>query len=164
VRLLSQLHELIREGNDETPEGEALRDRMDAPGCRLSPAEVASVNSISADFYSLATPPNGPALPQTAEAQADLKAALQAQDRKDFNTALELLRKRGDFIDPAVLSYVRGSIWGEAGEDRIAIQFFRRAARLEPSNANYNHMALHYRSGADVEAARVEARHMLLSP
>jgi hypothetical protein len=133
VRLLSELHQLIREGTDETPEGEALRDRLDDPGSRLSSDEIVSVNGISADFYSLAASSIEPALPQTEEAKADLRSALDARDRRDFSRALELLRKRAAYINSAVLSYARGSIWGEAGEDQIAVQFFRHAAQLDPN-------------------------------
>jgi hypothetical protein len=138
VRLLSELHQLIREGTDETPEGEALRDRMDDPGSRLSSDEIVSVNAISADFYSLAASSTGPVLPQTDEVEADLRSALDSRDRREFSRALDLLRKRAAHINPAVLSYVRGSIWGKAGEDEIAFQFFRRAAQLDPSGANYS--------------------------
>src|SRR3954454_20541918 len=124
VRLLSELHRLIQEGTDETPEGEALRDRMNDPGSRLSSDEIASVNGFSADFYSVAASSTGPVLPQTDEVQADLRSALDAGDRRDFRRAMELLRKHAAHINPAVLSYVMGSIWGEAGEDQIAVQFF----------------------------------------
>jgi hypothetical protein len=143
VRHLSQLHQLIREGADESPEGEALRDRLDGPGSRLSTDEVASVNGISADFYSLVAPPTGPTAPQTDEVRADLRSALEARDRGDFGRALELLRRRAPSVNPAVLSYVRGTIWGEAGEDQIAVQFFRRAAQLGLSHIDYSYEELH---------------------
>ncbi len=164
VRLLSELHQFIREGTDETPEGEALRDRMDDPGSRLSSDEIASVNAISADLYSLSASSTGPVLPQTDEVNADLRSALDARDRRDFSRALDLLRKRPPHINPAALSYVRGSIWGEAGEDQIAVQFFRRAAQLDPNNANYSYMVLHYLSQADVGGARDQARQILADP
>src|SRR4051812_41978898 len=164
VRLLSELHQLIREGMDETPEGEALRDRMDDPGGRLSSDEIVSVNAVSADFYSLAASSTDPVLTQTDEVKADLRSALDARDRKDFSRALDLLRKRAAYINPEVLSYVRGSIWGEAGEDQIAVWFFRHAAQLDPNNPNYSYMVLHYLSQADAEGARDQARQILADP
>src|SRR5438128_7417532 len=110
VRLLATLHVAIKEGWDETAEGEALRERMDNPGSRLSREEVASLNGISADFYSLMDDPSAEGTlgateshdsftasaevpPITAEATTDLEAARQARESKDFNTALELFRK-----------------------------------------------------------------------
>jgi tetratricopeptide (TPR) repeat protein len=137
---------------------------MDDPGSRLSSDEIASANGISADFYSLAASSTGPVSPQTDEVKADLGSALDARDRRDFRRALDLLRKRAASINPAVLSYVRGSIWGEAGEDQIAVRFFRRAAQLDPNNANYSYMVLHHLSRADVEGARDQARRVLTDP
>ena len=87
VRLLSKLHQLIRAGTDETPEGEALHDRMDDPGSRLSSDEIVSANAISADFYSLAASSTEPVLPQTDEVKADLGSALDARERRDFGRA-----------------------------------------------------------------------------
>src|SRR5437764_14378841 len=98
LRLLSELHQLIRERTDETPAGEALRDRMDDPGSRLSPDEIVSVNAVSADFYSLAASPTGSVLPQTDEVKADLRSALDARDRRGFSRALDLVRKRAWYI------------------------------------------------------------------
>jgi vacuolar-type H+-ATPase subunit E/Vma4 len=51
VRLLYQLHRAIKEGWDETAEGEALRERMDELGRGLSREEITSLNGISANFY-----------------------------------------------------------------------------------------------------------------
>jgi hypothetical protein len=131
---------------------------MDDPGSRLSSDEIVSANAISADFYSLAASSTGPVLPQTDEVKADLGSALDARDRRDFGRALDLLRMRAAYINPEVLSYIRGSIWGETGEAQIAVQFFRRAAQSDPNNAHYSYMVLHYLSQADVEGARDQAR------
>jgi len=66
--------------------------------------EVARANGISGDLYSLTESATWPVLQQTDEVQADLKAALEARDRRDFDRALELVRNRSSCIDPAVLS------------------------------------------------------------
>jgi tetratricopeptide (TPR) repeat protein len=161
ARLLSELHRLIRQGTDESPEGEALRDRMDGSGSRLSSDEVASLNGISADFYSLAESSTESLTSQAPDVQADLRAALEARDRRDFGRSLDLLRKRSAYINPAVLSYVRGSVWGEAGEDLIAVEFFQRAAELEPGNTNYLYMVLHHLSRADPASAVDQANRIL---
>lgn len=57
-----------------------------------------------------------------------------------------------------------GTIWGEAGEARIAVKFFRRAAQLDPSNASYSYIVLHYVFQADVQEARDEAQRILIAP
>ncbi|WP_165227351.1 tetratricopeptide repeat protein [Aquisphaera insulae] len=164
VRLLSELHELIRLEADETPEGEALRDRMDEPGSRLSLDEITCVNAISADFYTLTASSIEPVLPQTGEVKDDLRSALEARDRREFRRALDLLRDRAAYISPEMLSYVRGSIWGGAGEYRIAVEFLQHAAELAPNNANYSYQALHFLSLADAETARERAQQIVAAP
>lgn len=130
VRLLHQLHQMIRAGTDETEEGEALRDRMDGPANYLSQEEIDCLNTISADFYTLSDPPwqiqLGPLL-----AHEELKEVLEARDARDFVKALDLLRKNQAYLDAASASSLRGSIWSQAGENEIAKDFFRRAKELE---------------------------------
>jgi hypothetical protein len=53
IFLLAELHRLIREGRDETPEGWAINDAMDGPGAQLSAEEVEAVGLLAADFYNL---------------------------------------------------------------------------------------------------------------
>lgn len=136
VRLLAKLHVAIREGWDEMPQGEALREQMDAPGNRLSHEEVVSVNGISADIYSLIDDPPEEVLPMTADVMADLNTGLQARKSKEFTTALEILRKHAAHLPAASLAYLRGRIWLEAGEHSIALIFLERASELDPNNAN----------------------------
>jgi hypothetical protein len=57
VRLLRDLHAAIRAGTGESEEGERIRDQIDDPGSRLSPEELARVQEMSAEFYSLADLP-----------------------------------------------------------------------------------------------------------
>jgi hypothetical protein len=135
VRLLYDLHVAIKEGRDETVEGEALRDRMDEPGSRLTREEVAAIHGISADFYSLTDEPNPGGSPITAEVLADLESALHARKTKDFQEALVLLRKHAECIPPASLAYLRGTVWMEAGEHCIAAAFLQRARKLDPDHA-----------------------------
>ena len=75
AHLLYDLHVAIREGWDDTPEGEAVRERMDEAGSRLSREEITSLNGISADFYSLTDDPPAQISPITAEVMADFETA-----------------------------------------------------------------------------------------
>ena len=158
VRSLHKLHLAIKEGWDETAEGEALREHMDESGSRLSGEEISSLNGISADFYSLTDTPPGEVSPITAEVMADLGSVLQSRKTNDFNRALELLRKHVERIPPARLAYLRGSIWMEAGEYPIAAMFLKRASALEPDNSNFRYLALHSLWKADPSAAAELAR------
>jgi hypothetical protein len=92
---------------------------------------------------------------------ADFESALQARKSKDFNTALELLRRHESEIPPASLAYLRGSVWMEAGEHALAALFLQRASELDPSNPNFQYLALHSLSMADPPRAIEHARAIL---
>lgn len=78
LSLLRRLHELIRSGDDETADGEALRDSMDQPAETLTTEEIECLNGISADFYSLANGFEHQVSPRTADADSS-KAGLQGR-------------------------------------------------------------------------------------
>jgi hypothetical protein len=107
VRLLAQLHLAMKEGWDETADGEALREEMDEPGSRLSRKESTSASGISADLHSLADDSPAQVLPMTENVMANLDAALQARKAKDFNKALELLREFAAYVPAPSLACAR---------------------------------------------------------
>lgn len=137
VRLLQQLHRLIREGLDETAEGEELREQMDEPARDLSQEEIYCLKGISADFYTLSDPPRQ-AEPSPPAAQQEWKEIQKARKAHNFVRALELLRRNQTYHDAATVAHERGSIWSEAGENGIAVEFFQRAKELggEPLSAD----------------------------
>lgn len=134
VRLLAGLHVLIAVGQDEGPDGERLRDEMDACSEHFSDEEIASLNGISADLYSLMEPAAMPRA-KTGQAQQDLFQAMLAAQSRDFAKALGLLRRNQAMIEPSLLSYMRGQIFADAGLEDLAHSFFEHASMLEPANA-----------------------------
>jgi hypothetical protein len=130
VRLLYDLHVAMREGWDEGAEGEALRERMEDPGSRLSGEEIVSLNGISTDFYSLTDETSATLSSITADVMSDLDEAVQSRQSREFDTALRLLRKHSQHIPPASVAYLRGRIWMAAGEYRTASAFLERASRI----------------------------------
>jgi hypothetical protein len=152
VRATRELHELIAAGKDDSPEADALRDAADGPWEGLSEVERQRVGNLSEDLYSLVEPP--PATqPMNPEAQAKLSEVLGARQRGEWDRALDLLRQWRAYIDPAQVSYLRGSIWLEAGDPETAALFFEHAHKLEPSDGNYHAMFLHALNVADPAAA-----------
>jgi uncharacterized protein HemY len=71
------------------------------------------------------------------QAQQRLVEAIEARQAGEWDKALELLRRWGKHVDPALLAYLRGSIWQGAGDYATAALFFEEAARLAPDNENY---------------------------
>jgi hypothetical protein len=97
----------------------------------------------------------------TAEAQAKLLEAFEARQRGEWDKALDLLRRWRAHIDPSLVSYLRGSIWLEAGDPETAALFYAHAHKLEPTNGNYQAMTLYSLNIADSAAALKEATKIL---
>jgi hypothetical protein len=130
VRLLAILHDLIASGRDEEPVGELLRDQMEALSGHFSDGEIASLNGISGDLYSLTEHAFAPHL-MTEAVRDELLRARQAQRSGDYVAALELLRRNRSMLEPSQLSNMRARIFSEAGLNEVAIRFFRHASQLE---------------------------------
>ncbi len=138
LRLLRRLHAMIRSDEDEGPEGDALRDQMDAPGERLSSAEVAAVKGIAADFHTLSGESRAAILVDTVESLEVKHAALAARDAGRWADAFELLRRCEPYLSAANVAYLRGTIWLAIREDDAAHDFLEHAAKLgaiAPSSA-----------------------------
>lgn len=160
VRGTRELHQLLMAGKDDSPEADAIRDATDAPWQALSEVERNRVRKLSEDLYSLAEPPP-PAQPMNPQAQAKLLEAFEARQRGDWDRALDLLRRWRTHIDPSLVSYLRGSMWLEAGDPETAALFYGHAYKLEPTNGNYQAMALYALNIADPTAALHEAEKIL---
>lgn len=164
LSLLRNLHELIRSGDDETADGEALRDSMDQPAEKLTPAEVECLNGISADFYSLANGFEHNVLPRTADADSFIRESFNARNERNYAKSMTILRRAQQHLELWQLSYVRGSILLEAGEPLAAADFFLKAATLYPENPNFRFMWLAALDKADPEVASSEAELILRAP
>ena len=158
VRGTRELHQLMAAGKDESPEADAIRDATDGPWGALSEEERNRVRNLSEDLYSLVEPPPS-AQPMSPQSQAKLSEAFEAKQCGEWDRALDLLRRCRAHIDPAIVSYLRGSIWLEAGDPSTAALFFEHACKLRPDNENYLAMFLHALNRADSAAVsnRVDA-------
>ena len=95
VGLLTQLHELVRQGKGDTPEADALRDQMDEPWGHLTEEEIAQARLLSADM-SL-----GYASTASVWAPAEAPRVFLSYSRKDeflrneLERHLQMLQRRG---------------------------------------------------------------------
>lgn len=160
VRGTRELHRLLAEGKDDSPDADAVRDATDGPWHALSEVERERVRKLSEDLYSLTKPPAS-SQPMNPQAQKKLTEAYEAKQRGEWDRALDLLRRWGTHIDPTLLSYLRGSIWLEAGDPETAAQFFAHAHELEPFNGNYQALALYALNKADPAKASKQAQDIL---
>lgn len=158
---LVALHRLIQEGKDDSPEAEAVRDALDVPLKALSEAEKQRAQWLSEDLYSVSDPPATAPKELNPQAQRQLNEAFEARQARRWDQALALLRRWREFISPALLSYLRGSIWLEAGNPDVAAMFYGHASQRDPANASYRAIYLYALAESDPESARELAEEML---
>ena len=128
IRGLLRLHALTENGRDETPEADVTRDGLEQPWYELSETEKQRITGLSEDLYSITDPRSEP-LPMSPEAQKRLVEALESRQSGDWDRALELLRLWGKHLDPAILAWLRGTVWDAAGDGETAWLFYEHAAR-----------------------------------
>ena len=134
-KLQRQLHELIRDGKDESDEGEALRDTMDEPWYAMSDFERDLSRGLGADLNALL--PDCPARPVTISHQEFSTQFAEAQAHGDWVTALDLLRTNAHFVEPAYLSYLRGIFWARLEDFESALVFFENAVQQKEPKPEY---------------------------
>lgn len=160
VRGTRELHRLIAAGKEDSPEADAIRDATDGPWEALSEVERTRVRNLSEDLYFLSEAPPAPQ-PMSPEAQAKLNEAFEAKQRGSWDRALDLVRQWRAHIDPALISYLRGTIWLEAGDPETAALFFEHASNSQRENENYLSLFLYALSLADPAAAKARAEEIL---
>ncbi len=136
IRGLHRLHSLTVTGKDQTAEADEVRDDLDQSWNRLSEVERNRLEGLSEDLYSLSDPQE-PAKDMNPQATKNFAAVLEAGKNSDWDNALGLLRRWCRYIDPSLLSYMRGSIWQEAGDDSTATLFYGSAYDGDQNNGNY---------------------------
>jgi tetratricopeptide (TPR) repeat protein len=157
---IRELHRLLAEGKDDSPEAEAVRDATDGPWQTLSEVERDRVRGLSEDLYSLVEAPTTP-LPATAEAQAALNDAFEARQRGDWDRALSRIRSCATYFAPDLVSFFRGRTWLDAGDAETAALFLEHASRLRPDNGDYLAVFLYVLEKVNPAAAQVRAEQIL---
>jgi hypothetical protein len=163
ARAVRDLHRLTVAGRDESSEADVIRDASESVWPMLTEIERKRLGGLSEDLYSISDHPagNGELNPQ---AQALLNDAFEARQHGDWDRALELLRHWGRHLSPALVTFLRGAIWQEAGDPETAVLFLDHAARLEPSNGNYLTALLTALETADPPEAQRRAGEILAAP
>lgn len=150
---LLRMHQLSLAGQEESEAADVVREAMCEPWEGLSKVEKERFTGLSKDLYEISDGRVQPSEPMNPQAQGKLVEAYEARGRGDWDKALDLLRQWGKHIPPALVSYVRGTIWQGAGEPAAAAAFFEHASRLEPANQNYEAVLLHALKASDPATA-----------
>src|SRR4051812_43170254 len=91
VRGIRELHRLTVSGQEESPEGDAVRDAMDRPWEGLSDVERKRAQWLSEDLYSTSEPAPDGQREWNALAEAGLNETHEAREGGEWDRALELL-------------------------------------------------------------------------
>ena len=159
---LVELHQLIKDGKDDSPEAESVRDALDAPLEALTRTEKERAQWLSEDLYSVSEPPGVATQKEmNSQAQQQLNEAIEAQQSQEWDRALALLRQWKDYISPVLLSYIRGTTWLKAGYPDIAAIFYRHASESDPANAKYRVFYMEALAESDPAAAEKLAQDVL---
>ncbi len=137
VRGLRELHRLRAAGREDSPEADAVRDATDTAWEGLTKEEKKRLSGLSEDLYSVSDRQRPTVREMNPQAQSRLVDAVQAQQRGEWDRVLEILRRWTDYIDPALLSYLRGSTWLDVGDPETASLFLEHASILQPDNGQY---------------------------
>lgn len=129
---------MIAAGQVDSAEADVLRDRMETPEARLSRAEMVRLNGLSADLYMLQDDEIYERAEESQRTRETLGAALQAAwERREWERALELLRKGPLFLTRAQAAYLRFRVYASLGHLDTARLFLEYATRLDPDNVGY---------------------------
>ena len=89
------------------------------------------------------------------QAHARLVDVYIARQHGEWDRVFELLRRWAAYIDPSVLSYLRGSTWLEVGDPATASLFLGHASQLQPNNGNcLANLLIALKQSAPLEAQR----------
>jgi tetratricopeptide (TPR) repeat protein len=138
-KLLHELHQLMAQGKGDSPEADLIRDEMDRPWRELSEEEIARLNGLSADLYMLQGDEVFEPLSEAERTRERLGPALkEANDRRDWQEVLALLRKGPQFLSPDQIAVIRAEAYKELGHLDTALMFIDYAAKFEPHTVLYN--------------------------
>jgi len=158
---LVALHVLGKEGKDDSPEAESVRDSLDLPLAALNRIEKERAQWLSEDLYSVSEPSSAIQKEMNPQAQQQLSEAIEAQLKGEWDRALGLLRRWREYIAPPLLSYRRGSIWLGAGIPEIATMFYGHATESDPANAIYQVGYLDALQKSDLVSAETRVKEIL---
>ena len=162
--MLRQLHTFNASNDLDSPAADDIREKMDAEWKKLSIEERLMLRGLSSDLYSFTDEEIVRSDVYFNEASL-MQAAQREYESGDWVSLMETLRAISKKFPRAVIAYMRGRCWSEIGRPEPAYWFFDLAHQLDPSQQNYELLALDamFRSSRRQEAID-KARVILKSP
>jgi len=131
-QFLRNLHELIREGQGESAEADALRDQMDALWHGFSEQQQHRFSGLSEDLYSIAEGSCSSVEMSPSDRKAWALELHQAQNQRDWDKVLQLLRRPPIEVPERTIRFFQSQCWEMLGDPETALVFMHAAASAEP--------------------------------
>lgn len=132
THLLRQLHALIRNGQGESDQADALREAMDEAWERLDASEIHRARQLSADLNTLnleSQPATDEIQESSSQSRADLFILLMhAQKHGDWS---KLLTDHAEDLNPDFATILRALTWLDRGDRESALLFLSFVGRGE---------------------------------
>ena len=132
LRLLTRLHELIAQGRGDADEADVIRDQMDWPWSQLNRRQIELADGLSSDLSTLGTNRTATEFATTSDDEF-----CDAVQRQDWESALRFVRKREQSLAPANVAFLRGAVWLQLNQPKIALKFLEESARIKPPDAEH---------------------------
>ncbi len=131
--LLIQLHKLLAEGKNDTPEVDPVHDEMDECEPYLDSAEIQRLKGLSADLYMLQEKER---FAKTNYSSEQIKEqCAEASQKEDWETVLALLRTGKVVSSPPELADLRARLYSQLGHTEASRQFRLYADKYDIQNA-----------------------------
>ena len=131
VGLMLKLHRLFLRGQDEEPEGEALRDAMEPHWYAMTEDEQRLVRKLSGHLYCV-----GDRITAAPPAFEVRQAFAQARRDERWVEVLDLLRDHPGLAAPRDRLLLRAQAWAGLGVREAADEFIRDAANAVPAESS----------------------------
>jgi tetratricopeptide (TPR) repeat protein len=163
--LLRQLNQLAAEGNDESAEADAIRDRMETLHWKLSPAERERLRGLSSDLYMLQDEEVYEPLPDGVTQESLRRSMRDAWEVKDYSQLLLILRKGPKFLAPDQVAFYRFYSYEGLGHYESSLEFLRYAIQLNHENWMYKGQLLNslMEAWSTKEAEVVDLAHEIIT-
>lgn len=156
ARMLRESHNLIAQGKGESPEAEALADRMDQPWYAMTAEEQRRMRGLSGDLNALLD--GGPKrVEMTPEALAEWqrlgKDTYAQSELGNVDAALAHLRQPIPVNLPRhIIPFLQARCWERLGDLETALVFMKEAERTDPEQtATVLTLLLRARKGDEAE-------------
>lgn len=169
VRSVLKMYVYLDAGLFDSTEADALREQMVGPWHSLTKEERKRMDGLAMDLNELRESRGKTGQIELSEKQFQegfvrIREVYNLKSAGRYDEALEHLRKWQKVILPHFVWHFRGSCWSFMGVPEVAVEFFREAVRLDPSNEKFAGVYLFTLKKTNIEEAKKIADEVMAEP